>query len=116
MISRFLRNIDNQEHAGRWLRKQPKRECEAPRGLELDQFGLIVPGLGSIGDQYSAPGGIESDRSRNLLDLGGSPESAERTWPAAIHHAFSCVNAHSLSQTGIDDQRTNSAREIINIM
>src|SRR5439155_9894248 len=27
-----------------------------------------------------------------------------------------CVNAHSLSQTGIDDQRTNSAREIIDIM
>jgi hypothetical protein len=103
MISRFLCNIDNQEHAGRWLRKQPKRECEAPYGFEWNQFRHVFPHLGCMDDEYSAPGGIENARSRNLLDLGGSPEFAERTWPAASHHTFSCVNAHSLSQSGIDD-------------
>ena len=40
MISRFLRDINNQEHAERLLRKQPKRECEAPHGLELNQLGM----------------------------------------------------------------------------
>ncbi len=116
MISRFLCNIDNQEHSGRWVRKQPKRQCEAPHGLELDQFDPSFRVWVLSVSNYLAPGGIENDRSPNQLDLGGSPEFAERTWPAAIYHAFSCVNAHSLSQTGIDDQRTNSAREIIDIM
>ncbi len=49
MISRFLCNIDNQEHAGRWLRKQPKRECEAPYGFEWNQFRHVFPRLGSYG-------------------------------------------------------------------
>ena len=59
MVSPFLCNIDNQEHAGRWLRKQPNRECEAPHGLEWNRFRHVVPGLGSMGVQCSAPGNIE---------------------------------------------------------
>src|SRR5206468_1674222 len=56
------------------------------------------------------------DRKPKLLDLGGSPEFAERAWPAAGDDTFPSAVAHAFPQGRVGDQCANGAREIIDIV
>ena len=51
-----------------------------------------------------------------FLDFGRSPEFAECVWPAPVGDAISSGFSHSVPQRGIHHQRSNRARQVIDIV